>query len=178
MNATANATSFDLSSAAVGRASGDDAGTVLGALLETPGIGLVHEYSMAKAPAPAVPSAPGMGGNTKSRAAQKGQKADEIKKTPDNPVVPEYEVFRNDNNAVAFFMNRQQSVDTAGDDGPYFFNVHEGKNIVAGSENGQVFFADVAEDVIEAAVTRGVLLMVEFEEQKPIRCTPCYYMAE
>ena len=173
-----NATAFDLNSAAVGRASGDDAGTVLGALLETPGIGLVHEYSMAQTPAPAAPSAPGMGGNTKSRSAAKGQKAEAVKAADESPVVPEYEVFRNDNNAVAFFMNRQPSVDTAGGEGPYFFSIHEGKNIVAGSENGQVFFADVAEDVVEAAITRGVLLMVEFEDQKPIRCTPCYYMAE
>lgn len=172
-----NATAFDLNSSAVGRASGDDAGTVLGALLETPGIGLVHEYTMAQAPAVPAPSAPGMGGNTKAR--QTGQKTQpEDKKINNNPVVPEYEVFRNDNNAVAFFMNRQPSIDTAGDEGPYFFTVHEGKNIVAGSDNGQVYLADVAEDVIEVAVTRGVLLMVEFEDQKPIRCTPCYYMAD
>ena len=172
-----NATAFDLNSAAVGRASGDDAGTVLGALLETPGIGLVHEYTIAKAPAPAAPSGPGMGSSSKPARTSGGAKTDDAKKTAD-PVVPEYEVFKNDNNAVAFFINRQEAVDTAGDEGPYFFVVSEGKNIVAGSENGQVFFADVASDVIETAVMRGVLLMVEFEDQKPIRCTPCYYMAD
>lgn len=174
-----NATAFDLNSAAVGRASGDDAGTVLGALLETPGIGLVHEYTLAKAPAPAAPAGPGMGGSSKpARSNPAAGRTSELASESADPVVPEYEVFKNDNNAVAFFLNRQEAVDTAGDDGPFFFVVHEGKNIVAGGENGQVFFADVADDVIETAVTRGVLLMVEFEDQKPIRCTPCYYMAE
>lgn len=173
---------FDLSQSAVGRASGEDAGTVLGALLETPGIGLVHEYTVAKAPtAPvAVPSGPGLGGGSKPAAAARGGQTAAVSSNTasgmSEQLVPEYEVFQNDNNAVAFFLNRQASADLAGDNGPYWFMVHEGKNIVAGSESGQAFFADVAEDVIKIARERGVILLIEFENQSPIRCTPCYYM--
>ncbi len=171
---------FDLNSTAVGRASGDDAGTVLGALLETPGIGLVHEYAVQKAPAPAAPSAPGPGGSKPQRPAQQasGAATGQSKDTAEagQAIVPEYEVFQNDNNAVAFFLSRQESADLAGDQGPFWFSVHGDNNIVAGSENGQVVFSNVAENVIKSVTQRGVILLVEFENQKPLRCTPCYIM--
>ena len=92
-----------------------------------------------------------------------------------NPVVPEYEVFQNDNDALAFFMNRQPSLDNAGQDGPFWFTIHENNNIIAGSQHGQAFFPDVEQQVLETARSRGVILLVEFENQKPLRCTPCYY---
>jgi|GEM_PF-863720 hypothetical protein len=92
-----------------------------------------------------------------------------------NPVVPEYEIFKNNNNAVAFFMNRQPSLDTAAEEGPFWFTIHEDKNIIAGSETGQAFFPDVTADVLEISKQRGVILLVEFENQQPVRCTPCYY---
>jgi hypothetical protein len=92
-----------------------------------------------------------------------------------DPVVPEYEVFQNKNNAVVFFMSRQSSLDEADPDGPFWFTVHEGKNLIAGSEGGQAYFSNVANDVIETAKERGVILLIEFENQEPVRCTPCYF---
>mgnify|MGYP000695637209 CR=1 FL=1 len=171
---------FDLNSAAVSRASGDDAGTVLGALLETPGIGLVHEFTVQKAPAPNAPGAPGLGG---SGAAKQGRSATAAPSAPSaqakdgsEAVVSEYEVFKNDNNAIAFFLSRQEAADLTGDAGPFWFSVHEGANIIAGSETAQVYLSNVSEKVIETALERGVILLIEFENQKPVRCTPCYHM--
>ena len=93
-------------------------------------------------------------------------------------LVPEYEVFKNDNNAIAFFLSRQEAADLAGDAGPFWFSVHEGTNIVAGSENAQIYLSNVSESVIETAQARGVILLIEFEDQKPLRCTPCYLMTQ
>ena len=72
-------------------------------------------------------------------------------------------------------MSRQSSLDEADPDGPFWFTVHEGKNLIAGSEGGQAYFSNVANDVIETAKERGVILLIEFENQEPVRCTPCYF---
>ncbi len=92
-----------------------------------------------------------------------------------DPVVPEYEVFQNQNNAVVFFLSRQASLDNADPAGPFWFTIHEDNNIIAGSEDGQAFFAQVANDVVATARERGVILLIEFENQEPLRCTPCYF---
>lgn len=87
--------------------------------------------------------------------------------------VSEYEVFRNEKNALAFFMARQNVLDSNPSEGPFWFTV-EGQNILAGTGEFHAVFEDVEADVIEVARQRGVLLMIEFENQQPVRCTPCY----
>ncbi len=87
--------------------------------------------------------------------------------------VPEYEVFCNEKNALAFFMSRQNVLDNNPAEGPFWFTV-EGQNIHAGTGEFHAVFEAVDTDIIEIARQRGVLMMIEFENQQPMRCTPCY----
>lgn len=91
-----------------------------------------------------------------------------------DPVVTEYEVFKNNKNALAFFMYRQTALDNLPEAGPYFFVVHEDK-IIAGSETNHAIFVNVKPDIIDLARERGAIMLVEFENQQPYRCTPCYF---
>lgn len=93
---------------------------------------------------------------------------------PTPAVVNEYEVFRNEKNALAFFFYKQPQLDALSNDGPYWFQI-DGNRIVAGSENHQAAFQDMSADLLSVARERGVIMLVEFEDQQPVRCTPCYY---
>lgn len=90
-----------------------------------------------------------------------------------NPVVTEYEVFRNDRNALAFFFFRHPSLDKNPEEGPFWFTVQDSR-IVAGTENHYAVFESVGQSVLDTARQRGVIMLVEFENQQPMRCTPCY----
>lgn len=90
-----------------------------------------------------------------------------------NPVVAEYEVFKNAKNALAFFFYRQPSLDAAAEEGPFWFTIQDGR-IVAGTEDSYAVFEDVNRDILDTARQRGVIMLVEFENQQPMRCTPCY----
>jgi len=90
-----------------------------------------------------------------------------------NSVVAEYEVFRNGRNALAFFFYRQPSLDNNPEDGPFWFTVQENR-IIAGTESHYAIFEDVSTSVLDTARQRGVIMLVEFENQQPMRCTPCY----
>jgi len=90
-----------------------------------------------------------------------------------SPIVPEYEVFKNNKDAVAFFMSRHPILDQAGNEGPFWFTTHA-NGIIAGSGTSQTVFPSVERDVLDKAVERGVILLVEFENQEAYRCTPCY----
>jgi len=89
------------------------------------------------------------------------------------PTVKEYEVFKNDKNALAFFFYRHPLLDQNPKEGPFWFTLVD-KTIMAGTENCHVIFEDVKDDVMSIAKKRGVIMMVEFEQQQPVRCTPCY----
>ena len=90
-------------------------------------------------------------------------------------VVTEYEVFGNNKNALAFFMYRQESLDKLNDGGPFYFVVPNDNTIIAGSDQHNAIFPNVKQDIIALAKERKVIMLVEFENEKPYRCTPCYY---
>jgi hypothetical protein len=88
-------------------------------------------------------------------------------------VVPEYEVFKNEKNALAFFFFRHETLDPNTEEGPFWFTVQQDK-ILAGTEDHYAIFEDVQQPILETAKQRGVIMLVEFENQQPVRCTPCY----
>jgi hypothetical protein len=90
-----------------------------------------------------------------------------------NITVKDYEVFRNERNALAFFFHHQPELALDSQTGPFWFTI-EGDSIQAGVEGQQIVFAGVRQDILAIARQRGVLMMMEFEGQAPVRCTPCY----
>lgn len=90
-----------------------------------------------------------------------------------SPVVPEYEVFKNERNALAFFFYRHPTLDDNPEEGPFWFTIRDGR-IVAGTETHNAIFEDVNPNILDTARQRGVIMLVEFENQQPMRCTPCY----
>jgi hypothetical protein len=90
-----------------------------------------------------------------------------------NAVVSEYEVFKNGRNALAFFFYRHPTLDGNPEEGPFWFTIQENR-IVAGTETNYAIFEDVSQSVLDTARQRGVIMLVEFENQQPVRCTPCY----
>lgn len=88
-------------------------------------------------------------------------------------VIAEYEVFKNDAHALAFFFYRQNLLDGQ-DQGPFYFNI-QGDQLVAGAQLARAVFESVDLAVLSTARERGVVMLVEFEGQQPVRCTPCYY---
>ncbi len=90
-----------------------------------------------------------------------------------NSVVSEYEVFRNGRNALAFFFYRHPTLDGNPEEGPFWFTIQENR-IVAGTETNYAIFEGVTQAVLDTARQRGVIMLVEFENQQPVRCTPCY----
>lgn len=91
----------------------------------------------------------------------------------ENPVVQEYEVFKNERDAVAFFFYRHPTLDNNAEEGPFWFSIND-NNITAGTETGHAIFQGVNPDILDRARQRGVIMLVEFEDQQPVRCTPCY----
>lgn len=91
-----------------------------------------------------------------------------------NPVVQEYEVFRNAKDALAFFFYRQSTLDANAEAGPFWFTTQDDKRILAGTAANYAVFEGVDAGVLETAKKRGVIMLVEFENQQPVRCTPCY----
>jgi hypothetical protein len=87
--------------------------------------------------------------------------------------VKDYEVFKNDHNALAFFFYHNPILDQNAAEGPFAFSIHD-NSILAGTVAHHVVFADVNPDLIDVARQRGVIMMMEFEGQQPVRCTPCY----
>lgn len=162
-----------LNTVAVGRKGGEDAKELLGAYLGTaPAMALNHTAeAMPSTPAPSAPG-PGLGGGGNSQRAA----AQAVVAGVNTPAVgkgPEYEVFRNEKNALAFFMYRQGTLDAMGNDGPFWFQI-DGDRIIAGSERHQTLFEGMNAELLGVAKERGVIMLVEFENQQPIRCTPCY----
>jgi len=91
----------------------------------------------------------------------------------ENPIVSEYEVFQNGRSALAFFFYHQASLDENAEEGPFWFTI-DGQRIIAGTEDSYAVFESVEKSVIDTAKKRGVIMLVEFENQQPFRCTPCY----
>lgn len=90
-----------------------------------------------------------------------------------NAVIAEYEVFKNASNALGFFFYKNEVLDHAPKDGPFWFEI-KSKNIVAGSDNAKAVFEGVTDDVLSTARERGVIMLVEFQDNQAVRCTPCY----
>ncbi len=88
-------------------------------------------------------------------------------------VVSEYEVFKNERNALAFFFYRHPTLDKNTEDGPFWFNI-KNSDIMAGTEEHHAVFESVTPGILDTARQRGVIMLVEFENQQPVRCTPCY----
>ena len=90
-----------------------------------------------------------------------------------NAVIAEYEVFKNDKNALAFFFYKHPALDGNPAEGPFWFSIRDGR-IVAGTEQHHAVFENVTENILTVARQRGVIMLMEFENQQPVRCTPCY----
>ena len=91
-----------------------------------------------------------------------------------DPVIRDYEVFKNAHDALAFFFYQNPVLDHNPAEGPFAFSVQD-NSILAGTSAHHVIFADVTPEIIDLARNRGVLMMMEFEGQQPVRCTPCYF---
>ena len=98
--------------------------------------------------------------------------ADSISQGEGN-VVQEYEVFKNERDALAFFFFHHPVLDNNPQVGPFWFSLRS-DGIVAGTESYSVVFEDLKSDILGIAKQRGVIMLVEFENQNPLRCTPCY----
>lgn len=90
-------------------------------------------------------------------------------------VVDEYEVFRNERNALAFFFRRQPVLDQNPAEGPFWFTADADQRILAGTKESYSVFENVQPEVIDTARQRGVIMLIEFENEQPVRCTPCYF---
>ena len=167
---------IDLSAPAVKAAEGTDAKDIFDSYMET-GASKAFEFTVEPdvgvtpaAPSAPAASAPGMSAGVSKTAARLRTPAGA---TPEPAFVTEYEVFTNDGQALTFFMNRHPRLDAKESAGPFFFAV-QGDKIVAGTEKNHVIFDGVEPDILATSRERGVILLIEFENRKPIRCTPCY----
>ena len=95
--------------------------------------------------------------------------------TDTNIIIKDYEVFKNEQNALAFFFYHHASLDNNAADGPFSFAIHEDNSIRAGTAAHHVVFTNVTPDIIDIARQRGAIMMMEFEGLQPVRCTPCYF---
>ena len=92
-------------------------------------------------------------------------------------IIRDYEVFKNEHNALAFFFFQHASLDQNGAEGPFSFSIQD-NSILAGTAAHHVIFEGVKPDIIDIARNRGVIMMMEFQGQQPVRCTPCYITEE
>lgn len=155
-----------LNSAAVGSKGGKEAGEILGAYLATqPALVLNHTLDAMPSikPKAAAPMAPGGGSSGGSTFASSSSDA----------IVSEYEIFKNGRDALAFFFFHHPVTDKNPATGPFWFTIENDK-IRAGTGANHAVFEDVKSDILDVAKKRGVMMMVEFENQQPVRCTPCY----
>lgn len=160
-----------LNEVAVTRQAGDAAGELLGHYLDTnPQMALNHTAEAAPAVGPSGPAAgPGAGGNTQAQRTARAVSS----AGPALQKTEEFEIFKNGKNALAFFFYRETALDNSNEEGPFWFTI-KGDAIVAGTEDHNTTFEGVTPALIETARQRGVIMLVEFEDQNPVRCTPCY----
>ncbi len=160
---------------AVGSESGDAAKDIFQGYLQT-SPGMVLNHTPVAAPTaqarPAAPSPSGPAGSGGTLSTSMGGGTATAHGTG-APVVAEYEVFKNGRNALAFFFYRQSVLDKSEEKGPFWFSI-KGNNIKAGTEANHTVFEGVSPAILETAKKRGVIMLVEFENQQPFRCTPCY----
>jgi hypothetical protein len=95
----------------------------------------------------------------------------------ENLIVDDYEVFNNDHDSLAFFLFHQAVLDQNPPEGPFAFSI-QGDSILAGTQAHHIIFPNINADVVEVARQRGVIMIMEFEGQQPVRCTPCYFSEE
>ncbi len=89
-------------------------------------------------------------------------------------IVTTYEVFSNGSDALAFFMPRHPPFDGMAEEGPFWFSI-QNNLIIAGDDHSRfAAFPDLAPELLDIARQRGVIMLVEFENSQPLRCTPCY----
>lgn len=159
---------------AVARRSADDAATIFGAYATTQGLQMAQSYSAEPdAPAPSAPaSSPTTPGGTQAKQAQPQKPGGGA--TKNAALVAEHEVFRNNRNAVAFFFYHQLSLDANPEEGPFWFKIQDDKRIIAGTSKAYAILEGLEPDVVAMAKQRGVIMLVEFENQQPYRVTPCY----
>ncbi len=89
-------------------------------------------------------------------------------------IISQYEVFKNERNALAFFFAREAALDMNAIEGPFWFTAEDNR-ISAGTAGHHAVFEDVQPEIVSIAKQRGVIMLVEFENQQPVRCTPCYF---
>jgi hypothetical protein len=160
---------------AVARRSADDAAVIFGAYATTRGLQMAQAHTAApETPAPAAGmSAPGLGGGGTGTGGSAAPGAPAAPATANPNVVAEHEIFRNEKNALAFFFYHTPLLDKNAEEGPFWFTI-QGNKIIAGTSKAYAMFEDIKPEVLAMAKQRGVIMLVEFENQQPYRCTPCY----
>lgn len=164
---------------AIGSKTESDAAEILHQYTQTQGLTLAHDHTAEAAPATPAPTtapaagAPGMTAGGGARAGQQGAGA--APKTTDPALtVPEYEAFHNNNHAVAFFFYRHPALDDNNPQGPFWFSI-ENDRAFAGTEDNYAVLEGLTPPLVQEMKQRGVIMLVEFENQQPFRCTPCYF---
>jgi hypothetical protein len=159
---------------AVARRTADEAATIFGAYATTKGLQMAqaHTATPEQTPTPSsgapTPGGMGGGGGGGSTAPQAAAS------TGPSPVVAEHEIFKNEKNALAFFFYHSPLLDKNAEEGPFWFTIQNNNKIIAGTSKAYAAFEDIKPEIIATAKQRGVIMLVEFENQQPFRCTPCY----
>ena len=81
-----------------------------------------------------------------------------------NPVVPEYEVFKNERDALAFFFYKHPTLDGNPEEGPFWFAIRDDRIVAS------------VEDILEERVTlrRKVARVpkAQVRDHRPVICRP------
>ncbi|MDD9900457.1 MAG: hypothetical protein OXT65_05725 [Alphaproteobacteria bacterium] len=159
-----------------------DVNTIFGGYLQTADLQRAKVYAHqptapAAAPAKAAAPAAGMMGGGSSGGGKKAPAPENAPAAQESggisPRVNEYEIFINQKNALAFFMNRSPILDENPEEGPFWFVIDK-QRIIAGTADAYAVFEEIEERLLDVARRRGVITLVEFQDQQPYRITPCY----
>lgn len=94
-----------------------------------------------------------------------------------NPIVTDYEVIMNGEGQVAFLMSRNTALDAMDYRRKFWFNIHKDK-IIIGACTFRVAFNGVDPAMIEIARKNRNVLLIEVENEKVVRATPCDFSAD
>ncbi len=164
----------DLKSPALNVLDKDESKDILDKYTATEGFRQMQSFTLEVAPelsnASSSPAVPGVGAGSSSS----GVTSTSVGVINEANLVKEYEVFNNAKDAIAFFLFHQENLDNNSKTGPFYFTI-DGDSIIAGTKEFYATSGGVNPDVIKIAKERGVIMLMEFEGENPIRCTPCYF---
>ncbi len=165
----------NLKGPAINALEGDESKEILEKYTATEGFQQMQSFTLEAAPeltnATTSPAVPGMGAGGSSS----GVASTSVGVMSEEHLVKEYEVFNNAKDAIAFFLFHQESLDKNSKNGPFYFTIEGENSIVAGTKEFYATSTGVKPEVIAKAKARGVIILMEFEGDTPVRCTPCYF---